>query len=142
MDWGKSIVVSFVLFAAFIGAIVTICVKQDVNLVSADYYKDEIAFQQQIERKRNTEALAEKPQVAIINNQLLIHFPQNVSVESGYVKLFRPSSSDLDQNFMLSSSGDSLRIFELSRTEAGAYRIKMNWTMQGKEYYLEKTITI
>jgi hypothetical protein len=40
MNWGKWIIVSFVLFAGFIGTLVTVCVRQDISLVSKDYYKE------------------------------------------------------------------------------------------------------
>ena len=142
MSWGKWIVTAFVLFVAFIGTIVTVCVRQDVSLVSREYYKDEIAFQQQIERKRNTEQLQQKPEIKIAGNQLIVQFGSESSIESGTIKLFRPSAASLDQNFVLSKSDDTVRVFELTKAQPGAYRVKMNWSMEGKEYYFEKTITI
>ena len=53
MNWGKWIIVSFVLFAAFIGILVVICVRQDISLVSKNYYQEELAYQQQIDRMNN-----------------------------------------------------------------------------------------
>jgi len=61
MNIGKWIVVAFVLFAAFIGTLVVVCVRQDVSLVSRDYYRQELAYQNQIQRLNNTAALLEKP---------------------------------------------------------------------------------
>jgi hypothetical protein len=42
MSWGKWIVVSFLLFAGFIATLVTICMKEDVGLVSSSYYDEEL----------------------------------------------------------------------------------------------------
>ena len=48
MHYGKSIVVAFILFAMFIGTLVTVCIREDVNLVSPDYYEEELAHGQKI----------------------------------------------------------------------------------------------
>ena len=63
MNWGKWIIVSFVLFAAFIGTLVTVCMRAEVSLVSKDYYKEELEFQKQIVRIENTSALESKPAI-------------------------------------------------------------------------------
>ena len=50
MNWGKSIVLSFVLFAAFIVTLVTVCLRQDISLVSKEYYKEELQYENQLTR--------------------------------------------------------------------------------------------
>ena len=47
MNFGKWIVVAFVFFSLFIGTLVTVCVRQDISLVSTDYYKEELIYQDQ-----------------------------------------------------------------------------------------------
>ena len=71
MDFGKWIVVAFVLFAVFIGTLVTVCVRQDISLVSKEYYKEELAYQDQIVRIANTEKLGLKPKITKVNNVTL-----------------------------------------------------------------------
>lgn len=143
MNWGKWIVVSFVLFALFIGVIVAISIRQDVNLVSKSYYQDELAYQQKLDRKNNTEQLQVKPEIAIIDNTFLkIYFPEAKLIEQGEVHLFRPSSGKLDQQFKLNLAADSVQLFRVQNLTPGAYRIKIEWTMEGTEYYLEKFVVI
>lgn len=143
MNWGKWIVVSFVLFAGFIGVIVTISMRQDVSLVSKNYYRDDIMYQQQLDRKNNTEQLSAKPEITIVNRAYLqIYFPEAKLIEQGEVQLFRPSSDKLDQRFKLNASADSVQLFRLPDLKSGAYRVKMVWTMEGMEYYFEKFVVI
>jgi hypothetical protein len=40
----------FILFAAFIGTLVTVCLRQDISLVSKDYYKEELQYENQLTR--------------------------------------------------------------------------------------------
>lgn len=142
MNWGKGIIAAFVLFATLIVVMVVVSMKQDVSLVTKSYYQDELDYQQQLDRKNNTELLAEKPEIRIVHNKLEVYFPFASYVEQGTVKLFRPSDARLDQNFTLSPSADSLRVFNVPALEKGAYRVKMNWSMEGREYYIEKLIVI
>jgi hypothetical protein len=143
MNWGKWIVVSFVLFAAFIGVIVAISMRQDVNLVSATYYQDELAYQEKLNRKNNTEQLAQKPEVTLVDATFLqVYFPEAKLIEKGELQVFRPSSARFDQRFKLNTTADSVQLFRVSHLKPGAYRIKLSWTMEGVDYYLEKVVVI
>lgn len=142
MNWGKWIVVSFLLFAGFIAVIVVISMRQDVNLVSTQYYHDDLVYQAQLQRKNNTAALAVKPIVEIKENQMHVIFPDKQQIQEGTITLFRPSSDKLDQRFSLSASSDSIRVFALKPLERGAYRIKLTWAAEGKEFYFEQLIVI
>ncbi len=142
MNWGKWIVVSFVLFAMFIGTLVTVCVRQDINLVSKNYYADELAYQQQIERINNTSRLEEKPDISISNGVIEIKFNQFNAMDKGEIKLFRPSDVRLDKQFALQVSEQTQQQFDVSTLPGGMYRVKMLWSMNGKEYYIEDMITL
>lgn len=143
MNWGKGIVLSFMVFAGFLAVMVTIMMREDIGLVSKQYYKDDLQFQQQYERKQNTENLELKPLVSVENRTYLkIYFPSVSYVEAGEVTLFRPSSDKLDQQFKLKASADSIQVFNLKPLQPGAYRVKMEWKTEGKEFYLEKVIYI
>lgn len=141
MNIGKWIVVTFVLFAGFIGTLVTICVRQDVNLVSKEYYKEELAYQDQIERISNTQALIEKPSIAKVNNATLeVTFRQ--SVDKGELKLFCPSNPKMDKNFDLKLQVRNNQLFDISSLSKGMYRARLFWIVNGREYFLEEVIYI
>jgi hypothetical protein len=142
MNWGKWIIVSFIFFAAFIATLVVVCVKQDVNLVSKDYYKDELAYQDQIERLTNAALLATKPEIIISGNELQVRFSQHQLIQKGELRLFRPSNEKLDQQFIVRHSLDSVQHFILKDVSKGMYKARLRWTMENKEYYLEKIVMI
>ena len=142
MNWGKWIVVSFVLFAMFIGTLVFVCVREDISLVSPDYYQQELAFQDQIERERNTESLQIKPVIQLMDRALVIHFNQLQSIDGGKLLLFRPSDNHYDKTFALPATGADTQQFDISNLPQGMYKARLNWTMKGKEYYLEEIINL
>jgi hypothetical protein len=142
MNWGKWIIVAFLLFAGFIATLVTVCMRQDVNLVSKDYYKDELAYQDQISRINNANELNEKPVIKSSGNFLEVDFNQFGQLEKGELKLFRPSDSKMDKVFVIQPTAASKQIFALDGLGKGMYRARMKWQMNGKEYFVETIVTI
>lgn len=142
MNWGKWIIVSFILFAAFIGVLVTVCMREDISLVSKNYYQDELAYEKQIQRINNTYQLKEKPTVIIDKHTLKIRFNQFSNMEHGLIKLFRPSDSKFDKQFVLQSTNSNEQQFDLAALPKGMYRAKMQWSMKNKDYYFEKVINL
>lgn len=141
MNPGKWIVVVFILFAIFIGTLVTVCVRQDISLVSTSYYKEELAYQDQIQRLNNTELLNRKPVIKVAERTLQIEFNQTDRVESGRLDLFCPANEKMDRKFLVESS-DNVQSFELGVIQKGMYRARLSWKMNGKEFYLEEVINI
>ncbi len=141
MDFGKWIVVAFVLFAVFIGTLVTVCVRQDISLVSKEYYKEELAYLDQIVRIANTEKLGLKPKITKVNNVTLqLTFGQQM--EKGELKLFCPSNPKMDKSFSINSSENNIQLFNVETLQKGMYRAKLSWTMDKKEYFYEEVIFI
>lgn len=141
MNVGKWIVVAFILFAGFIATLVTVCMRQDISLVSGDYYTQELAYQQQIDRANNTAALKVKPVVQVNQRSVLIMFDSLLNVEQGEVKLFCPSDSRMDRTFKLTPANQQFTC-DVSDLKQGMYRVKLFWTMTGKEYYQEEIINL
>ena len=140
MNFGKWIVVAFVLFALFIGTLVTVCVREDVSLVAPDYYKQELAYQKQIERKQNANELSTLPKIEFVNNKLSVSYKDFNQVAKGELKLFRPSDARLDQTFNVHSTDESVQTFDITIPQRGMYKASLTWTMAGKEYFVEETI--
>ncbi len=142
MNFGKWIVVAYVVFALFIGSLVTICVRQDISLVSKSYYNDELVYEDQIKRINNTGELVTKPNISKVgNNTIQIVFDKQYNIESGNVELFCPSNPKLDKDFKLSVS-KNIQQFDITSLHTGMYKAKLLWVMNGKEYYFEEIIYI
>ena len=141
MNWGKSILLAFILFGAFMATLVAVCFRQDVNLVTADYYKEELAYQDQIDRLTNTNSLEEKPDITTDGAGVLkVTFDKFNEIESGGLQLFRPSDPRLDKQFPLANSKETSRYFSVKGFKKGLYRARMQWKMSGKEFFFEQVI--
>jgi hypothetical protein len=136
----KWIVLSFILFTLFIGTLVAICVREDVSLVSVNYYQEELVHQDKIDRQRNMLELKNQPLIQLASHQITIFYPALNQMSTGELRLTRPSNSKLDQHFQLKNNEQ--QSFDLTVSEKGLYRVSLQWTMNGKEYYFEKLIVL
>jgi len=134
------IIGSFVFFALFIGTLVAVCMREDISLVSPDYYKQELAYQDQIKKINNTAGLAIKPSVEIVDGNLIIEFDKANLVEGGEVLLFCPSNSKMDRTYKLMANETPSQKFDLEGLNTGMYRVKLSWRVDGNEYYQEDVI--
>lgn len=142
MNFGKWIFVAFIMFTLFIATLVVICVRQDISLVSKEYYKDELAYQSKLDRLNNTQHLAVKPEISMDGSDVVIRFPQSDKIESGRLRLLRPSDARLDQQFELKAGVGDVQRFNLPVWGKGLYRASLEWKMEGTDYYFEKIIVL
>ncbi len=129
------------VFIAIIITMVVISMKQDVGLVSEDYYKQEIAYQDQIDRIKRTKSLEVPPELGIDREfgLLEVKVPQE-AIQQGEVWLFRPSDDSKDRVFKLPNSG--LIQIPIHDFSAGRWQVKVQWTHDDLEYYTEENIYI
>jgi hypothetical protein len=139
MNIGKWIVVAFVLFAAFITTLVIICVRQDVSLVSKNYYEEELAYQDQIQRINNTNALIQKPAITVVDHAVRIEFNPASRRDNVVLTLFCPANEKMDRRIHITSD-EPVQIFSLDERLRGMYRAKLHWKEDDKEYYWEEVI--
>ena len=142
MNFGNWIVVSFVLFAAFIGTLVVVCLREDISLVSKDYYQEELVYEDQIQRLNNVAALKEKPVISVVDHMVQVEFSQFNTIEHAELEIFCPSNASMDRKFLVKSSDQPVQFFKLDPLQKGMHRAKLQWEMNGKEFYLEEVIYI
>lgn len=146
MNWGVKIIFAYIGFAILVITLVTICMKQDVSLVAFDYYKQEIAYQDQIDRINNYSNLEQLPEISFDrqSQQLSINFSKGISVpiDEGQVHLFRPSDASLDRTFEIKLGSNGLQTLDLNLLTKGLWKIKLNWSQGDRQFYHEKILVI
>src|SRR6476469_1466632 len=80
MNWGNRLVLVFAGFAALIGTMVYKAVHTKFDLVSKDYYSDELKFQEKIDGNNNA-LTAGKLDIAATSGKVLIKLPASLATD-------------------------------------------------------------
>ena len=144
-NWGTGIVLAFAAFIAFIMYFVVLASTDNSanhDLVTEEYYKEELAYQKEIDALSNARVYASQFTFVEHENGLTITFPPKMNYKDieGKVSLYRPSNKHLDFDFPISLSNKHLLIPD-KRLLDGRWDIKIYWDYQGKEYLVKKSIT-
>lgn len=139
MNWGKSIALFYGLFVVALLAVVVFSFTQDVNLVADDYYQQELVYEDQINRIKNTESLEIKPALVLKGNYVELTFPQELSPK-GSILFFRPSDAKMDRRISVALGVDNKQQIDFSKAEKGLWKAKLTWNQDNKEYYQEFVI--
>ena len=144
--WMWGLTATIVVFIAFFVGFAIWTFQDDVELVYDNYYDKDVVFEQQIKRVGRTQALSVKPLLKYnqTTQVLDLKFPLTLghTPTEGEVLLFRPADLHKDRLFPLELVGDSLQTIELKDMDSGLWRIKLNWTSGGQEYYLEQSLMV
>ncbi|XCF07657.1 FixH family protein [Tamlana crocina] len=144
INWGTGIVIAFIGFISFIMYfIVTMNVnsKYDHDLVTENYYAEELSYQKDIDKLRNAKTLSENISYKRITEGLVIYFPSNVDFKeiTGKVFLYRPSNKQLDFDTAISLSKPYLLIPD-NRLVDGRWNIKIDWQYDNQSYLFKETL--
>lgn len=141
INWGTGIVIAFIAFIAFILYFVinmSVNDKYNHDLVTEEYYKKELEYQNDIDKLEKSKTLEKDITVIKTKEGLLIKFPENLDFKNikGKVFLYRPSNKQLDFETSISLSKPNLLIPD-KRLVDGRWNIVIDWQYK-KNLYLFK----
>lgn len=128
----------FTLFIGYIGQFIYRSMQKDVELVSEDYYQQEIDFQDKIEMKKRSLEPNKKVSLFYSSKSLSIDFGKQ-EVESYLLKFYNPTDKRLDKA-LENSKPKNKELVDLSNFASGSWRCTLYYTMNSQEYIKETTI--
>ncbi len=141
-NWGTGIFIAIVLFMTFILTFVykSLTEKYEHQLVSEDYYKDELHYQKEIDKLNNAAALTEN--IVLINSDkgIIIQFPKGKDYTKikGKVYFQRLSNQKLDFEKDIALKSSSMLIPD-SLLISGKWIVKIDWQYDDNEYLLKES---
>jgi nitrogen fixation protein FixH len=141
-NWGHGIIVTFVLFGAFMAYFYVHMSKESIELVGKNYYADGQAFQQKIKEREQTSALAVKAtwEYSADFRQAKVQFPAGVS--KGKLVFYRPSNAALDKTIEITADTAGLAFINTDFLIKGPWNVSLQWEKEGKSYVKEQRIVV
>lgn len=139
MSWGIRIAILYGGFVVMILFLVFRTMNEKVDLVTPDYYRDELKFQQQIDRQNESATLHEQPLISADGKNVIVKFPGEVAAEaiSGTIKFYRPSDSSKDFTVNIQADDSGTQLVSTGKFVRGTYQVQLKWSAGGKDYYNE-----
>jgi hypothetical protein len=144
LHWGTGIAIAFLAFAAGILTMVTISMNREVDLVSDDYYQQELRHQDQIESAKRSKVLPEQPSIGVTGSTVTLKLPGAFSPAStaGTLTFYRPADRKRDFVVPLKLDSSNTQYVRTASLQKGLWRVKIRWSQQNQTYYHEEPITI
>jgi hypothetical protein len=141
MTWGNKLILVFLAFGTFMGTLVYKCMQSPVSLVSKEYYKDELNYQQVIDGNNSAAGLSAPVRLTQDESVVQLELPAEMKERSpeGRVWFYCVSNGSNDKKFQLHSASQQFALHEFNK---GRYLVKVEWKAQGDNYYAEKEIII
>jgi hypothetical protein len=140
-SWGHGVVLALGSFIAFILFMVLVFPngQQNSDLVSDNYYEDELVYQEVIDAKNNANLLTEKPIYQELASGIKILFPPTIAADKKEVKfeLYRTDDSNLDVKKDLVLDGNNSLLIPKQVISTGSYTLKIKWNQSKKPYQVD-----
>jgi len=144
IKWSTAIVIAMISFIVFILSFVYKSVMMDEyqhELVSEDYYRDELHYQEEIDKLKKASEL--KEDVSLVRNSegLTIRFPEDFDTSkiTGTIYLQRPSNKSLDLRIPIELQQNNILIPDESLA-TGKYLVVVDWKYEASEYMFKDEI--
>ena len=145
MNWRYKITGVIVVFVSFIMFLVVKAMRQDdIHLVAKDYYKQEIEYQNEINKLKNVQNLRDHFELEYVSEHHMfrLKFPEHTT--KGEIRFFRPADARKDFKVPIAVGQDGVQLIPLQgrKMAQGFWRLKIDWQDASKKYYVERRITV
>ncbi len=140
INWGARIAILYIGFVLLILFLVFKSFQVDVDLVTEDYYEQELKFQEIINKKANANKLTEGLTYVLDGKKIFYSFPSDQKNIEGQIKIYRPSNKNFDRVFKIELDKQNKILLDLENSPSGLYKMKVDWANESVGYYVEKDI--
>jgi len=144
LNWGHKLIGVFLIFVGMMSYMVYRCIKTNYDLVSKEYYKDELSYQQVIDGASRANKLGNKIHFSQAGSELVLHLPnemKNTTVKGSAWFYYAPDAKR-DRQIALNPNAEGEQAINSSMFLPGNYTVKVKWESKGQQYYSEEFVTI
>jgi len=143
INWGYTIVAVYSVFIVGILFMVYRSSLEKKDLVSENYYAEELKYQEIIDQSANTASLSSVIKTEVKKGKIQLSFPLefNESIYKGTWKLYCTAdrSKDVSGNCEIAGAKSTI---SYNATVKGIFQLQLTWIKDGKKYYFEKNMTL
>lgn len=143
LNWGAGIAILYAGFVTMILLLVCMSASQKIDLVTDQYYEEELRFQDKINKINLAKTLADPLSWQVEEQGIMIHYPKEFSQNTltGNIKLYCPSDNTKDRVFLVKPQ-DGSQLIAASDLKSGRYYLQIDWQHDKQAYWNEGVVVI
>ena len=144
--WPYAIIGVFAIFILGTAGLIVMASSNRMELVSGDYYEQELRFQRQLETVNRTRALGGRASVVLdaSRKNLVIAVPAEhvAQLAEGGIQLYRPSAAGLDRRVKLDVNREGRQLVDISAMPHGLWKVRVQWKVGVDEFFLDESVKL
>lgn len=142
--WPYGILASILLFIAGSAGLLVFALSQRYDLVSKNYYDDEIRYQSRIDGTSRALQLGARADYNKQTKHIEIVIPSSQigKIADGKIQLYRPSAEQMDQQFALQPNANGVQSIDTASLQPGLWKLRVSWAVSCENFFFEQKIVI
>ena len=144
MNWGQKLILVFVVFASGMIYLAYRCTRINTDLVSREYYKDELRYEDVIDGMRSANALSSKTRIVQQNETIIVQLPKEMKNKKviGNIWFYCAADAKKDRHLPIAMDAEAFQQIDKKIFLPGRYTVKLDWMTKNNHYYSEQPFTI
>lgn len=144
LNWGHKLTLGILLFMGFIFFLVYRATNTNYDLVSKDYYKDELQYQDVIDGTNRANQLSTSLLIKQEGENISLQFPVEMKGKKskGKVWFYCPTDAKKDKKLSFELDVNATQVFSAKEISAANYIVKTSWDTDGVSYYNEQPLIV
>lgn len=142
MSWGNKLVLVFVAFVALMATLVYNAINTKFELVTKDYYKEELRYQDKIDGAANAKVAGD---IKLIQDAstVTVQLPESLRLSTSHGEAWFYCKTDAAKDLRIPVTIEDGRYsFDKTSLSKGSYQLKLQLTNGEKQYYYKEYITV
>lgn len=144
MNWGNRLLLVFIVFAGGMIYLAYRCMHVETQLVTSEYYKDELVYQEVIDGAKSANQLSAPVKITQQGQNIVVQMPSEMKngKAAGSIWFYCASDSKRDKHIPLQLNADGVQQIDKKNLWPGNYTVKLDWNNNNKHYYTEESLII
>lgn len=144
LNWGVMIAIFYSAFVLVLIAFLFYSRTVKFDLVSEDYYDQEIKYQDRIDKIIRAKSLKQQLELETFKEAIMLQYPSymNRSELTGKIHFYRPSDKNLDFFITVAVDSSNKQIVPTSNLKSGLWNLKVEWAKSDSTFYNEFAIVL
>lgn len=144
LNWGHGVFAALALFVAMMAWFMVRAIGNSEELVTEDYYKEELRYQERINEKASAELAGDPVRFEVTDGRLTLVFPASVKGNKveGSAHFMKPNDSRADRTVPFTVDSLGTCTFDTRDWMKGVYQVDVTWTLEGEKRLSEERIDV